>query len=350
MFEQRTGNIFRKWMDVTKNPLSKGTRESYMSHINVCREIDLNVFAEEDVFLPVSGLRELDREVSQLRSRIKGDTGSSFGKFCRFLSWLIERRDTITTLGDAEVLLRDWGTLDIDVESQRVAHGRNDLADEMFESYERFIDRFNIDEDQLLRFGLKEETIWASEMDAVERWNRLRDDLLNDRPIYIRSMRNGLYQELYRGLFGNEHIVGDHDGNTEPIRAMAEATGFSKSPYNHPGCTLLGNYVLSHVFDRRSMNPLLFSNTCNFAFTPTLIDPFTGSATGAFARRFRREFRRFALKRFERVFNEYKEFVKEWKVIDYIRDFTVEGFSPREIQMFRHQAIQNWDPDTLLPE
>lgn len=209
------------------------------------------------------------------------------------------------------------------------------------ESYSDFFSEFSIEEGRLLSYGLSK-CIFASVENVLLYWRRLREDLLNDHPVYIRSDPHGIWREFYRQTFKNSHVYTDRDGNTVPVKVLSEATNYTTRPDSFPRCVVLKNYVLSHVFDFRTMNPLLFSNPCNFAYTPTLFDPFTGKASGQFAERFRRAFKKTALEKYGQVFSEYVEFVNEHDVLSKIREFTFGAASEKQLRDFRRNAKKNW--------
>lgn len=216
------------------------------------------------------------------------------------------------------------------------------------ESYERIFRRFNINEDALLDFGMRE-SIFATPESALENWNMLKDRLLNGDEISIRPDRGSctaMWHDLYEFLFG-ANVVQDSDGNTIPTRALAMATGYTTR--DDPGCIRLDNYVLSHIFDERTMNPMLFGAVCNFAFTPTFFDPFTGTAKGGFAARFKRAFRNYARELFVETYSAYKDFVQEYQVLERIEDFNPANVEGVALRRFKKRAIKQWTPEFLIP-
>ncbi len=239
---------------------------------------------------------------------------------------------------------------------RRVAGG-NDAEGEVpgeRESYREFLQAFHINEDEFGQYGMRH-SIFAAPEQAREKTEALIRALTNDMVITIRkdSQENMvLWRALYEYLFGNHNVQFDGDrngdGNKVPRDELVAATHFS--PIRRRGYTLLQNYVLSHVFDCRTMNPLLFGNTCNFAFTPTIVDPLTGLARGEFARRFRVCFRAYAYDRFQESYAMLNEFMDRYVVCttghsirESILAFRAE-VPPNMLQKFIARAIQQWSP------
>lgn len=221
--------------------------------------------------------------------------------------------------------------------------------EEPLESYQRFLERFHIQEDDLIAFGL-EQSIFATPDQAMASFVSLRDALCNNQPVYIRKDGHGLYRRLYAELFGNTNILEDPDGNSKPHEAMSLTTGFTAHPERFGNCRPLHNYVLSHIFDRRTKNPLLFASVCNFAYTPTIYDPLTGIAVGAIAERFCRRFRERAIELFGAVYQEFKNFTIDHNVREFIEEYELPGeMTERQATAFRREAKNNWDVMFEIP-
>ena len=222
------------------------------------------------------------------------------------------------------------------------------------ESYREFLLSFHINEEDFERYGM-EHSIFADPVQALEKTDALINALTNGLPITIRKDRREnmpLWRQLYEYLFGNRNVQFDGDesgdGNKVPRDELIRATHFS--PRGGVGNTLLQNYILSHVFDRRTMNPLLFGNICNFAFTPTIIDPLTGLAKGDVAQRFRAHFRAYACDRFQEAYNRLNEFMDGFVVNETgqsIRE-SIQTFNADvardKLQEFITRAMQQWSP------
>jgi hypothetical protein len=222
------------------------------------------------------------------------------------------------------------------------------------ESYSEFLQTFQIGEDAFVEYGINH-SIFATDEQALDKTEELIRALKkeNDKPITItirkdRGRHANLWLELYRYLFDNDHVQFDGDGNKVPRDTLAAAT--LSPPSGHGGNTILHNYILSHVFDVRTMNPLLFGNTCNFAFTPTIFDPLTGMARGGIAMHFRERFRMRAYETFQKSYEKINAFINTYIVektglgiLESIRKFKPE-VPTDELQDFIVRALQQWSP------
>lgn len=100
------------------------------------------------------------------------------------------------------------------------------------DGYQLFLQRFNIQKENLIQFGI-EETISIEEEVARIEWNRIKD-ILNGKekvPIYIRgagrnSSSTNLYLDLYEHLFPGVEILVDWTNNDQPRKTLAKCTNF----------------------------------------------------------------------------------------------------------------------------
>ena len=353
MIEARSGVLYKTWMDAYRSPAAEMSRVSYISYISPRQEFALRVVADDGFLVSSEELRAERISVNRHLAHMNKNVAASLRKYQAFVDWLIQlnlgRFSYVTVMEIlAGITCENEGPFE--VKGGRVTHTRvNNKAQNnrnYIESYSEFFARFNINEDELVQYGFSK-SIFVSADAALNRWHILCEDLLNDRPVYIRADPRGIWREFYRRVFNNNHVLVDQDGNTEPISVMSRATNHTTRPASFPECVELKNYILSHVFDFRTMNPLLFSNPCNFAFTPSFIDPFTGKAAGNFAARYRREFRQYALEKYNQVYNEYTAFVNKRNIMGQIDDFTFDAATAQQIRDFRRNARKNWSVEFL---
>ena len=354
MIEPRSSVLYKTWMDVHRSPAAEKSRVSYISYISSRQEFVLRVVADDGFLISSEELLAERTSVNRHLAHVNKNVAASLRKYQAFVDWLIHlhlgRSSYVTvmeilagnTCENDETFEEDEGHVtDIKVKKNKAQNNRNHI-----ESYSEFFARFNINEDELLKYGFSK-SIFVSADAALDRWHSLCENLLNDRPVYIRADPRGIWREFYRRVFNNSHVLVDQDGNTEPISVMSRATNHTTRPDSFPECVELKNYILSHVFDFRTMNPLLFSNPCNFAFTPSFIDPFTGKAAGNFAARYRREFRQYAFEKYRQVYNEYTAFVNEHNIMGQIDDFTFDVATAKQMRDFRRNARKNWSVEFL---
>ena len=343
MIESRSSVLYRTWMDAYRNPSAEDSRNCYISYISPRQEFVLRVVNDNGVLISNEELMIERNNVDRHLEHMNGNVATSLRKYQAFVDWLVHRHLGGTSYVTVMEILAGVACEDDEPEDEEPidANAGNVAYPGCIESYSEFFARFNINEDEFVEYGLSTSK-FVSIDDALNRWHILQDDLLNDRPVYIRADPRGIWREFYRQVFGNNHVLTDRDGNTIPIEVMSQMTHYTTRPRSFPECVVLKNYILSHVFDVRTMNPLLFSNPCNFAYTPSFIDPLTGKSIGNFAVRYRRAFRRKAFEMYNQVYTEYKNFVNQHNIMGRIDNFVFDAATPKQINNFRRNARKNW--------
>ena len=119
----------------------------------------------------------------------------------------------------------------------------------MRDSYERFFSEFHITKEQFFNFGL-EETIYASLEDAKASWEKLKEQIHTNQPVYMRGFgRNGssthLYQEFYKNVLNNENVQRDTTNNAKPTNVIRDLTRYSKIENDEH--KLIRNYQVSQL-------------------------------------------------------------------------------------------------------
>lgn len=122
-------------------------------------------------------------------------------------------------------------------------------------------------------------------------------------------------------------------GTGELLMVLKEVFGrdFTKDPSNNLGPkTLLANlcgnnyedYQISHVFEERTNNPLLFTAPWMICYTPKIIDPFTGHESKGFPA-FREEFVDWAFQVNAAYIDEYNAIIQAyWKKLKSVLNAT----------------------------
>jgi hypothetical protein len=92
---------------------------------------------------------------------------------------------------------------------------------EILDSYERFINTFKIDKEDLYEFGLRETILPPIEL-VEEYWNDLKNRIFNNGVVAIRgygrdAKGTGLYLGLYKHLFKNDNVKKDATNNFDPF-------------------------------------------------------------------------------------------------------------------------------------
>lgn len=224
------------------------------------------------------------------------------------------------------------------------------VSSQSLDSYAQFLEYFNIDKEDFYSFGL-ENTIFASVAQAEVQWITLKDSLLTNRKMSIRSYgrqgRNSeLFKKLYVYLFANDNIQIDPSNNSAARNNLQRATG------HRLRATLL-NYQCSHIFGC-TKNPLLFEAVWNICFTPKMFDPLTGhEAKGPWPMEYQLKLRRLVCSRFSSLINDYNTFVEEHSIGDRIAAFAASianEYDAELLEDFKRDALAEWQQILLSEE
>lgn len=192
---------------------------------------------------------------------------------------------------------------------------------EVIDSYEVFLNHFNINKEAIYEFGLSQ-TIFPSIEQVEIYWEDLKLRLFNNKLVYIRGYGRDahgteLYKELHKEIFANENIKKDPSNNYKPQRIIESMTGFRK------GKTLL-NYQVSHIFGK-TRNALLFEAPWNIALVPKIIDPLTGhESKGDWGKEYQDLFLGVVTQRYSHFIQEYNEICEEYISEEILDLFTKE--------------------------
>lgn len=170
------------------------------------------------------------------------------------------------------------------------------------DSYQKFLNHFDINKEALFEWGI-ETTIFPPIEKVIQEWELLKARVLTNQPVYIRGYgRDGhgtqLYKDLYRFLFGNEHVEKDPTNNAMPQKCIQRLTGLKRN-------TDIYNYQVSHIWGH-TKNVFLFEAPWNICYTPKIMDPFTGHETkGSWPEEYQKIF-------LDRAMELYKPFVADY--------------------------------------
>jgi hypothetical protein len=226
----------------------------------------------------------------------------------------------------------------------------------MKDGYKLFMDRFNIDEDELIRFGI-DETIYVNDSIVKEEWAQLRSNIYEGRQkVFIRGYgRNAkgteLYINLYKELFGHDNFFKDATNNAEPTKLIRRLTGYSRQEKATTKYKRLRNYQVSHIFGK-TKNPFAFTAPWNIVYVPKIMDPFTGhESKGTLTDKFQKDF-------LTNFYNYYQDYIEEFndimlelrpRVDNYLensKDLITENFKSEAIEQFKSDAIEQFSPIT----
>ncbi|WP_312328701.1 hypothetical protein [Acinetobacter sp.] len=182
----------------------------------------------------------------------------------------------------------------------------------MLDAYEKLFEL--IDKEIFFKSSINN-IIYIQDTEIDRRWNNLKQDLLNNTPMTIRSYgRNGinsnLFQELYKILFNHQNIHIDRTNTDIPAKILKDLTPYCKKTKRVDGPKIrIMNYQISHLFGR-TKNPLLFTAPWNIAYIPKYLDPFTGhESQGTTSREFKQIFNRLLSEKFKEYIQDYNQFI-----------------------------------------
>ncbi|WP_423410438.1 hypothetical protein AABM38_11140 [Heyndrickxia sp. MSNUG] len=187
-----------------------------------------------------------------------------------------------------------------------------------FDSYQKFIDTFKIDKEELYSFGIRE-TILPPVEKVEQGWEELKKRIYNNERVTIRgygrdAKGTGMYLGLYRNLFGNDYVTKDPTNNAEPQKLISRLTGYKRNRNVY-------NYQVSHIFGK-TKNVFLFEAPWNIALVPKIIDPFTGHETkGVWPSEYQERFSTFAKNRYAEYINEYNQIITRPEIMEGILEY-----------------------------
>lgn len=226
----------------------------------------------------------------------------------------------------------------------------------MKDGYKLFMDRFNINEDDLIRFGI-DETIYVIESTVKDEWEQLKSNIYNGgQKVFIRGYGRDakgteLYMGLYKELFGHNNFFKDATNNAEPTKLIRRWTGYSRQEKPTTKYNRLRNYQVSHIFGK-TKNPFAFTAPWNIVYVPKIMDPFTGhESKGALTVKFQKDF-------LIHFYNYYQIYIEEFnnimleirpRVVKYLEDnadLITEKFKSDAIEQFT--PIAKWSESSEI--
>lgn len=206
---------------------------------------------------------------------------------------------------------------------------------EIIDSYERFMNSFNIDKDDFYKFGINETILPPREL-VRNNWENLKKRIFNNGPVKIRGYGRDargteLYIGLYDYLFNNKNVSKDPTNNAEPLKIITQLTGYKRNKN-------LFNYQVSHIFGK-TKNIFLFEAPWNIAFVPKLFDPFTGHETkGLWPEEYKEKFMNHINKIYKEFIDEYNQLILNENILDgvsrYISTLKKERGITKEVVQF----------------
>lgn len=213
------------------------------------------------------------------------------------------------------------------------------------DSYQKFIEAFNIDKEELYSFGIRE-TILPPIEKVSQHWEELKKRVFNNGTVRIRGYGRDakgthLYTGLYKHLFNNENVKKDGTNNAVPQKIISQLTGYKRN------CDLF-NYQVSHIFGK-TKNIFLFEAPWNIALVPKIIDPFTGHETkGVWPEEYQERFLAYAGEKYAAFIAEYNQLISRPEIIEGMLEY-IDGLkkidgSTKEILQFEKDVMLELTP------
>ena len=170
--------------------------------------------------------------------------------------------------------------------------------------------------------------------DANNEWKSLVENVFDTnstKEVYVRSHgRNGggsdKLCDVLEYVFGRTFSI-DKSNNAEPKRILKRA-------FNDIDCQ---DYQISHIFEERTNNPLLFGAPWMICYTPKIIDPFTGHESQGFPM-FREAFVNKVYSHNEAFINEYNKIVRE-KCWPKLKEYFESGLFADDTNFKNHMIV-----------
>jgi hypothetical protein len=219
----------------------------------------------------------------------------------------------------------------------------------MLDGYKVFMERFNITENQMIDFGIKE-TIFIPKDIVYEEWQYLKERVYTGKDkIYIRgygrdAKGTDLYINLYKEVFGHEKFFKDPTNNGEPTKILKVLTGYSRQEKPTLKYKRIRNYQVSHIFGR-TKNPFSFTAPWNIVYVPKIMDPFTGhESKGELTNVFQKQF-------LEKFYIYYQDYIEEFNEIMHKLEPGLMHYLSEEKEVitdkFKEDVIQQFSPIVL---
>ena len=215
------------------------------------------------------------------------------------------------------------------------------------DSYQVFLDDFNIKKDDLYRWGISS-TIFPDIDKVGAAWLDLKKRIFTNQEVYIRGYGRDshgmqLYKDLYKFILGNENVMKDPTNNAIPHKHIQELTGLKRNKNIY-------NYQVSHIWGR-TKNIFMFESPWNMCFTPKIIDPFTGHETkGLWPKEYQELFLKCVYDKYETFINDYNQILIDNNIhskIDLFLKSIKSSISIREFEQFKRDVYREFAPIIL---
>lgn len=177
------------------------------------------------------------------------------------------------------------------------------------DSYQQIFNELGITKDSFVKTAMNN-IIWIEDNDIKAEWKNLKSKINNKEEVFVRNHgRNGSGEtqliELLKDIFDMNFKI-DGSNNSKPSSLLKRCILSKKN-------LSIQNYQISHVFEERTNNPLLFTAPWMLCYTPKILDPFTGHECSGYDD-VRKEFINIAQVKFKEYIEDYNRIILPyWK-------------------------------------
>jgi len=213
------------------------------------------------------------------------------------------------------------------------------------DSYDIFMNKFNINEDDFIEYGLNE-SIFINKLEAEKRWNILKKDIKDGNMVYVRTFGNKNDQrtkkillDFYKHIYSDVEVNVDKTNNAIPTKIIEEFTGLKRKTSQRKKYDI-SNYQISHIFGK-TKNIYAFSAPWNLVFMPRIMDPLSGhEANGNLRNKFKQALQEKSYMLFKDLIDDFNEFMNEETLKNSINMYLDEI----DEKKFKTEIIDNFAP------
>lgn len=184
----------------------------------------------------------------------------------------------------------------------------------MIDAYELFMNKFNIKEDDLIDFGLR--NTHSIDIGLAEKeWNIQKENIINGGEVIVRTFGNkndartkSILLNFYKNVYPKVTVETDRDGNTSPRELLERLTQKKKNKD-------IINFQISHIFGQ-TKNLYAFTAPWNIVFMPKIMDPLTGhEAHGDLKNRFQSELQKMIYNKYEDLIHDFNSLMNNEQLV-----------------------------------
>lgn len=208
--------------------------------------------------------------------------------------------------------------------------------------------RFNISEEQFIKFGIEESIVIESELIKIE-WENLKYKIYNgSEDTFVRgygrdAKGTDLYMDMYKVIFGHNCFKKDGTNNSKPKALLESFTGVRRTEKSSGKYKSIRNYQVSHIFGK-TKNPFAFTAPWNIVYLPKIVDPLTGhESQGDLTNKFSKEIKNHTLEKNYSIIQDFNKIMIELspkitKHLNSLKTVYENKYSKQVLDKFKNQV------------